>query len=92
MSCFALLATSRSLLSLSLAGQAPAFLSKLNRNGVPYICVLIAIALTCLSYLSVTAGTAKVITWWVNLVTASQLLNWIVSSLQTISGIPGHKG
>lgn len=69
--------TSRSLLSLAMAGQAPRFLIRLNRNGVPYVCVLIASAVTCLSYLSVSAGTAKVITWWVSLVTASQLLNWI---------------
>lgn len=76
---FDLIATSRSLLSLALAGQAPRFLIRLNRNGVPYVCVLIASAITCLSYLSVSAGTAKVISWWVSLVTASQLLNWIVS-------------
>ena len=71
--------TSRSLYSLSVAGQAPRFLNKLNRNGVPYLCVLVTIALTGLSYLSVSAGTAKVLNWWISLVTASQLLNWIVS-------------
>jgi len=72
--------TSRSLLSLSLAGQAPRFLSRLNRNGVPYICVIITIGFTCLSYLAVSAGTAKVLNWWISLVTASQLLNWIIMS------------
>lgn len=74
--------TSRSLYSLSVAGQAPRFLNKLNRNGVPYLCVLVTIALTGLSYLSVSAGTAKVLNWWISLVTASQLLNWIVSLLE----------
>lgn len=72
--------TSRSLYSLSVAGQAPRFLNKLNRNGVPYLCVLVTIALTGLSYLSVSAGTAKVLNWWISLVTASQLLNWIIMS------------
>lgn len=48
--------TSRSLYSLALAGQAPAVLKKLNRNGVPYVCVLITMAISCLSYLSVSAG------------------------------------
>lgn len=48
--------TSRSLYSLALAGQAPKVLRRLNRNGVPYICVLITSGLSCLSYLSVSAG------------------------------------
>lgn len=72
--------TSRSLYSLALAGQAPAVLKKLNRNGVPYVCVLITMAISCLSYLSVSAGTARVLSWWISLVTASQLLNWIFMS------------
>lgn len=108
--------TSRSLYSLALAGQAPRILTKLNRNGVPYLCVCVAMGLACLAYLSVSAGvsgssgekvvavralsvpfdddahasprpvppvsspqTAKVLGWWVSLVTASQLLNWMVS-------------
>lgn len=48
--------TSRSLYSLALAGQAPAFMKRLNRNGVPYVCVLITMGIACLSYLSVSAG------------------------------------
>jgi len=72
--------TSRSLYSLALAGQAPKVLTRLNRNGVPYLCVIVTSGLSCLSYLSVSAGTAKVLGWWVSLVTASQLLNWIIMS------------
>lgn len=56
--------TSRSLYSLALSGQAPHILTRRNRNGVPYLCVLVAIGLACLSYLSVSAGTAKVLGWW----------------------------
>lgn len=72
--------TSRSLYSLALAGQAPKVLTRLNRNGVPYVCVIITSGLSCLSYLSVNVGTAKVLGWWISLVTASQLLNWIIMS------------
>lgn len=39
-----------------------------------------AVGFTCLSYLAVSAGTAKVLNWWISLVTASQLLNWIIMS------------
>lgn len=38
------------------------------------------VGFTCLSYLAVSAGTAKVLNWWISLVTASQLLNWIIMS------------
>ena len=31
-------------------------MKRLNRNGVPYVCVLITMAISCLSYLSVSAG------------------------------------
>jgi len=72
--------TSRSLYSLALAGQAPRVLTRLNRNGVPYLCVFVTSGLSCLAYLSVSAGTARVLGWWVSLVTASQLLNWIIMS------------
>lgn len=70
--------SSRTLYSLANAGQAPKVLRRLNRKGTPWVCVLVSIALACLSYLSVSAGTNKVLTWFINLVTASQLLNWIV--------------
>jgi len=72
--------TSRSLYALALKGQAPRILTRLNRNGNPWLCVLVANALSLLAYLSVSAGTAKVLGWWVSLVTASQLLNWIIMS------------
>lgn len=77
--------SSRTLYSLARAGQAPKFFRKLNRNGVPYLCVICVIAISCLSYLSVSAGTNKVLGWWINLVTASQLLNWIFMSLTWLS-------
>jgi len=40
--------------------------------------------LGCLAYLSVSAGTAKVLGWWISLVTASQLLNWMIMSFTWI--------
>lgn len=52
-------AASRSLYSLSLEEQAPAFLSRTNRYGVPYLAVILVLAVGCLSYLSVSSGTAK---------------------------------
>lgn len=69
-------AASRALLGLAQAGQAPRVLTRLNRQGVPYLTVLITLAFGTLAYLSVSQGTVKVLNWWVNLVTAAQLVSW----------------
>lgn len=68
---------SRSLYSLALSGQAPRFLRKTGRNGVPYYCFAVTMIFPFLSFLQVGSGSAQAITWLVNLVTASQLLNYV---------------
>ncbi|WVQ77773.1 hypothetical protein IAR50_007463 [Cryptococcus sp. DSM 104548] len=73
-------AASRTLYSLGLQGQAPKFVTRTNKNGLPYICVLITLALSCLSYLAVSSGTNKVLTWLINLTTATQLITWMVAA------------
>jgi amino acid transporter len=50
---------SRTLYGLGKAGHAPKVVTRLNRNGVPYVSVLITLALGCLSYLAMSAGTYK---------------------------------
>ncbi|GMK57961.1 hypothetical protein CspeluHIS016_0407950 [Cutaneotrichosporon spelunceum] len=67
---------SRALYSLALNRQAPAVLARVNRNGVPYVAVLVTLAFGCLSYLSVSAGAAKVLNWWISLVGSAQLVTW----------------
>jgi amino acid transporter len=67
---------SRSLYSLALDGQAPKFLRTTGRNGVPYYCFAVTMVFPFLSFLQVGSGSAQAITWLVNLVTASQLLNY----------------
>jgi yeast amino acid transporter len=50
---------SRTLFALGKMGHAPKVVTRLNRNGVPYVSVLITLALGCLSYLALSAGTYK---------------------------------
>jgi amino acid transporter len=69
-------AASRSLLGLAQQGQAPKVFARLNRQGVPYLCVLLTLAMACLSFLSLSQGTVKVLNWWINLVTCAQLVSW----------------
>lgn len=52
-------ASSRTLHSLGLAGQAPKLVTLTNRRGVPYVAVLIILAGSSLSYLSVSNGSNK---------------------------------
>ncbi|KAF1989425.1 putative general amino acid permease [Aulographum hederae CBS 113979] len=69
---------SRSLYGLAIEGKAPKFLTKCTKNGVPLYCVLVVLLLSLLAFLQVSNDAAKVLQWFVNLVTASQLINFSV--------------
>ncbi|KAF4963465.1 hypothetical protein FSARC_8514 [Fusarium sarcochroum] len=68
----------RTLYSLSLDGQAPKFFQKTTKAGVPLYCLLLTMVFPLLSFLTVSNGTATVITWLVNLVTAAQVLDYVI--------------
>ncbi|KAF2460843.1 amino acid permease/ SLC12A domain-containing protein [Lineolata rhizophorae] len=69
---------SRSLFGMALEGKAPRFLTKCNKQGVPIYCVAVVLLISLLSFLQVSANAAVVLQWFVNLVTASQLINFAV--------------
>lgn len=73
-----LFAGSRSLYSLAITNQAPKIFRTCNKHGVPYVAVLFTAALACLVYLSVSAGSASVFTWFLNLTTISGFIAWVV--------------
>lgn len=75
---------SRSLFGLALEGKAPRFLTKCTRRGVPIYCVLIVLLFSLLSFLQLSQGTAVVLSWFVSLVTASQLINFSVMAFTFI--------
>ena len=75
---------SRALHALALEGQAPKILRKLNRNGVPYLAVCFVMALTCLAYLALGSGSAKVLNWILNFCTAATMFNWTVMAITWI--------
>jgi amino acid transporter len=72
---------SRSLFGLALEGKAPRFLTKCTRQGVPLYCVIVVLLIALLSFLQVSNNAAVVLQWFVNLVTASQLINYSVISV-----------
>lgn len=69
---------SRSLYGLALEGKAPRVLTRCTRNGVPIYCVVVVLLIALLSFLQVSENAAVVLTWFVSLVTASQLINFSV--------------
>ena len=61
---------SRSLFGLALEGKAPKILTKCTRNGVPIYCVGVVLLISLLSFLQVSNNAAKVLSWFVSLVSA----------------------
>jgi len=69
---------SRTLYGLALDSKAPRFFTKCSKRGVPYFSVILVLAIALLAFLSVSKSSTIVLTWFVNLVTASQLINFAV--------------
>lgn len=68
-------ASTRVLYSAALDGKAPAFL-KYEKYGVPYACVALTTALSCLVYLNVNNQSSEVFFWISNLSAVSTLIVW----------------
>ena len=68
----------RSLYGLALEGQAPKALTKCTSAGVPIYCLAITMIFPCLAFLNVSGSTADVLTWFINLVTSSGIINYVV--------------
>jgi amino acid transporter len=50
-----------------------------TRNGVPIYSVGVVLVISLLAFLQVSNGSATVLSWFVNLITASQLINYSVT-------------
>jgi amino acid transporter len=69
--------SSRSLYSLALSGNAPAFFKACTKRGVPYRAVACSSLFCALAYLNVASNGAVVFNWFVNLTNESAFLSWI---------------
>ena len=68
---------SRYLYALAQNGQAPRFLLKCSKKGVPYYCVLCTAVIALLTYLSCgTGGAQAVFLWFQKLTTIASLFTW----------------
>jgi len=67
---------SRYLFGIAQNRQAPQFLLKCNKQGVPVYCVAVTASVSLLTYMSVSSGASKVFAWFQNLVTIASLFTW----------------
>jgi len=68
----------RTLYGLALEGRAPRVLRKCTKGGVPLFCFFVVMIFPFLSFLQVSSGSATVLTWLVNLITAGGIIDYIV--------------
>lgn len=68
---------SRTLYALAVEGNAPKIFTKVNRMGVPYPALILCTAFCGLVFLNVSSSSAKVFTWFVNLVSTFGAITWI---------------
>jgi amino acid transporter len=72
---------SRCLYGLALDGQAPKIFTRCTKSGVPIYSVLVVLGIGMLAFLQLSNSAAVVLSWFVSLVTASQLINYSVVSI-----------
>lgn len=68
---------SRYLFALAQNGQAPRFLLKCTKRGVPIYCVLITASIGLLTYMTVSEGANNVFGWFQTLTTITSVITWI---------------
>lgn len=67
----------RSLYTLALAGNAPAWFKHCSKNGVPYRAMGVSSLFSLLAYLNVANSASVVFNWLVNLTNTSAFISWI---------------
>ncbi|CCH61862.1 hypothetical protein TBLA_0F03240 [Henningerozyma blattae CBS 6284] len=69
--------SSRTLYGMALDGYAPKIFTTCTKNGVPLYAVGVSLLWAVLSLLQLNSNSAIVLNWLINLVTASQLINFV---------------
>ncbi|KAL4807514.1 amino acid permease/ SLC12A domain-containing protein [Aspergillus unguis] len=69
-------ASSRTLYSLAKDGQAPKFLLKCTKSGVPIYCVLLVSLITCITFMVADNSAVEVFYWFIDLTTSGLILTY----------------
>ncbi|KAJ7286269.1 dicarbixylic amino acid permease [Mycena rebaudengoi] len=76
---------SRTLYGLAVEGKAPRVFARVNRMGVPYSALILCSAFCALVFLNVSSSSAKVFTWFVNLVSTFGAITWMCICISHIA-------
>ncbi|KAI9664017.1 MAG: hypothetical protein M1821_007508 [Bathelium mastoideum] len=76
---------SRSLHSLALEGKAPKLFRYCTRSGVPIFCIGASLLFALLAFLGVSRSTATVLDWLINILSSSQIINYIIICITYLS-------
>lgn len=76
-----LYASSRTLFSMAVRGDIPKIFGRVNRFGVPYVCVGCSSAICLLAYLNVSDSSSTAFAWFSNISTVSGFIDWIIVSI-----------
>lgn len=68
---------SRTMHGLAVKGQAPRFLAKTDKRGMPYPAMWLAAIIACIAFLNCAEDSRKVFGYFVNLVSIFGLLTWV---------------
>ncbi|KAI0139003.1 amino acid permease/ SLC12A domain-containing protein [Hypoxylon sp. NC0597] len=75
---------SRILYGLALEGQAPKFLVRCTKSGIPVYALGVVMVFPCLAFLNVSSSSASVLTWLTNVITGAGIINYIIISVTYI--------
>ena len=76
-----LYASSRTLYSMAVRGDIPKVFGRVNKFGVPYVCVACSSAISLLAYLNVSDSSSVAFAWFSNISTVSGFIDWIFVSI-----------
>jgi amino acid transporter len=72
-----MLAGSRMLFGMANHGHAPAVFKRINRFGIPYVCVIFFGLFMALGYMTLSDSASTVFTWLQDIVSIATLVNWM---------------
>ncbi|KIW25538.1 uncharacterized protein PV07_08704 [Cladophialophora immunda] len=78
-------AASLSLYGLSMRGHTPKIFTKCTKRGVPMYALATTMVFPILSLLGISKGSAKVLTWLINIITSGGIINFIVIGVTYIN-------
>ncbi|KAJ8084954.1 hypothetical protein PM082_003731 [Marasmius tenuissimus] len=82
---------SRALYGLGATGNAPSFVLRTTKRGLPYIAIAICSVFSGLAYMAVSAGAGKVFGWFQNMCSIAGLLTWFAISVTYLRFYAGLK-